>query len=99
MTIIEIEDHDGFHDIQSQSHRRTVWLSGYIAVPPALESAAWATGGYCNLTIEDGVLTGITPTERPEPEPEEPEASEVDTLKAQVADLQNQILTMRLGGI
>lgn len=33
------------------------------------------------------------------PEPVEPEPTEVDQLKAQVADLQNQILTMRLGGI
>ena len=32
-------------------------------------------------------------------DPEPPQPSEVDTLKAQVADLQNQILTMRLGGI
>ena len=99
MTIIEIEDHDGFREIQSQSHRRTVWLPGYIAVPPNLETEAWATGGYCDLTIEDGVLTGITPTERPEPEPVEPEPTEIDQLKAQVADLQNQIFTMRLGGI
>lgn len=33
------------------------------------------------------------------PEPVELEPTEVDQLKAQVADLQNQILTMRLGGI
>lgn len=31
------------------------------------------------------------------PEPE-PEPTEVEQLRAQVADLQNQILTMRLGG-
>lgn len=35
----------------------------------------------------------------PDPEPEpEPEPTEVEQLRAQVADLQNQILTMRLGG-
>lgn len=35
----------------------------------------------------------------PEPEPEpEPEPTEIEQLRAQVADLQNQILTMRLGG-
>ena len=33
----------------------------------------------------------------PPPEPE-PEPTEVEQLRAQVADLQNQILTMRLGG-
>lgn len=35
--------------------------------------------------------------EPPDPEPE-PEPTEVKQLRAQVADLQNQILTMRLGG-
>ena len=33
----------------------------------------------------------------PPPEPE-PEPTEIEQLRAQVADLQNQILTMRLGG-
>ena len=33
----------------------------------------------------------------PPPEPE-PEPTETDLLKQQIADLQNQILTMRLGG-
>lgn len=32
------------------------------------------------------------------PPPPEPEPTEVEQLRAQVADLQNQILTMRLGG-
>lgn len=36
--------------------------------------------------------------QRIEPDPE-PEPSELDQLRAQVAELQNQILTMRLGGI
>ena len=32
------------------------------------------------------------------PPPPEPEPTEIEQLRAQVADLQNQILTMRLGG-
>lgn len=32
------------------------------------------------------------------PPPPDPESTEVEQLRAQVADLQNQILTMRLGG-
>lgn len=32
------------------------------------------------------------------PLPPEPEPTEIEQLRAQVADLQNQILTMRLGG-
>lgn len=75
MTIIKIEPlESGIHPIESQSHRRTCWLDGYIEVPPQLESAVWSSGGWCDLTIEDGKLVGITPTERPpetviEPEP------------------------------
>ena len=32
------------------------------------------------------------------PPPPEPEPTEIEQLRARVADLQNQILTMRLGG-
>ena len=49
----------------------------------------------------DGARIGdaYAPPPPPEPEPEpEPEPTEVQKLRAQVADLQNQILTMRLGG-
>ena len=70
MTIIQIDALDnGQHPIQSQSHRKACWLEGWIEVPAHLESAVWDTLGWCDLTIEDGKLTGITPTERPEPEP------------------------------
>lgn len=72
MTIIEISAReDGFHDLQSQSGRTSCWEDGYIEVPAHLESSAWDSMGYCDLTIEDGILTGITPTERP-PAPPEP---------------------------
>ena len=72
LTIIEIAAReDGGHGLQSQSHRTECWLEGWIAVPEELTEAAWASGGYCELDIQDGVLVGITPTERPpEPEPE-----------------------------
>ena len=33
------------------------------------------------------------------PEPEPPAPTEIEQLQAQVSDLQNQILTMRLGGL
>lgn len=75
MTIIKIESlESGIRPIESQSHRRGCWLPGYIEVPPHLEAAVWSSGGWCDLTIEDGMLVGITPTERPpetviEPEP------------------------------
>lgn len=67
MTIIKISSENGFHDIQSQSHRTSCWLDGYISVPAELEQDVWSTGGYCDLTIEEGVLVGVTPTELPAP--------------------------------
>lgn len=69
MVIISIEPVNGdLHQIQSQPGRTSCWEDGYIEVPAHLESAAWDSMGYCDLTIEDGVLTGITPTERPAPD-------------------------------
>ena len=43
----------------------------------------------------DGARIGDAYNPPPEPEPE---PTETDLLKQQIADLQNQILTMRLGG-
>lgn len=62
---------------ESQSHRRYPenWNgNGWIPVPPHLERTALSSCPYCDLEIEEGILVGITPTERPsKPEPEEPE--------------------------
>lgn len=96
LTIIKIEaDEQGRHEIQSQSHRTACWEEGYIAVPSHLEAKVWESLGWCDLTIEDGALTGITPRERPAPEPEE--ETETERLRAQVAALQAQVLELRLG--
>lgn len=85
MTIIQIEAlKSGLHPMERQSHRRVVWLDGYIEVPPHLESAVWAAGGWCDLTIEDGNLVGVTPTERP-PEPGPTAAEQITALKAELA--------------
>lgn len=79
MTIIEINAReDGSRNIQSRDGAARVWEDGYIEVPVHLEAAVWATYGWCDLQIEEGVLVGITPTKRPpEPEPE-PEPSPLD---------------------
>lgn len=83
MTIIEINAReDGSRNIQSRHGAARVWEDGYIEVPVHLEAAVWATYGWCDLQIEEGVLVGITPTKRP-PEPElEPEPSPLDRLGA-----------------
>ena len=55
-----------------------------------------ATAAYFNAVPSyDGARIGdpYNPPSEPDPEP-----TEVEQLRAQVADLQNQILTMRLGG-
>ena len=88
MTIIEINAReDGGHGLQSQSGRTECWLEGWIAVPEELEAAAWACRGYCTLTIEEGVLTGLTPTDPPpEPEPTPSLDERVDELETNKAD-------------
>ncbi len=69
-------------DPEPERAARACWLEGYIEVPAHLEAAVWATYGWCDLQIEEGVLVGITPTKRPpEPEPE-PEPSPLDRLEA-----------------
>ena len=69
LTIIEIKARaDGGHGLQSQSHRTKCWLEGWVEVPPRLEQAAWDCMGYCDLTLKNGKLTGLTPKERPAPE-------------------------------
>lgn len=70
MTIVKIiPREDGQHPIQEQSGKRLCWIPGYIEVPNHLKDAVWATLGWCDLDIQDGVLVGVTPTEKPEPEP------------------------------
>lgn len=99
MTIIEINAHeDGSHNLQSRNGAVRVWEDGYLEVPAHLEAKVWESLGWCELVIDEetGVLTDIIPGEKPEPP--EPEPSETELLRQKVAELQNQILTMRLGG-
>lgn len=85
MLIIQIEPlASGQHPIQSQSHRTECWVDGYIAVPAELEDEVHSCLGYCDLTMEEGVLTGIIPHPEliPEPESEPTEESVWDELDA-----------------
>lgn len=96
MTIISIEPNENScHTIQSQPDRSACWEEGYIEVPAHLEAAVWDSGGYCDLTIKDGVLTGITPTEPPEiPVPEPEPVPTMEELQAKITALttSNQML-------
>lgn len=99
MTIIQIEPlESGQHPIQSQSRRTSCWLEGYIEVPAYLESAVWNTLGWCDLTIEGGMLTGVTLGTIPEPEPApelEPTAQEDND--AMLVDHEYRLTLMELG--
>ena len=89
--IVKIEGHNGFHEYESQSHRVSNWMGDeWIEVPEALVPTLYECGGYCDLQIEDGVLVGITPTERPEPEPE----PYVPTTEERLAALESVMLSM-----
>lgn len=67
MTIIKISaNENNQHILESQSHRTECWLDGYIEVPQELEQKAWDSLGYCELVINDGVLTDILPKDIPD---------------------------------
>jgi len=94
MLIIKIEaDKNGFHSMQSQSHREKCWIDGYIAVPKELEKPLEECGGYCDLEIKNGVLKGVK--QRPELKPKEEKA--VTTLERLEA-LESAVLELTLGG-
>lgn len=83
LTIIEIEAReDGGHGLQSQSGRTECWMEGWIAVPEDLADQIWDTGGYCDLQIENDVLVGIIPREKPVPVP---------TVSEQIQALKNEL--------
>lgn len=70
---------------ETQSHRTYPenWNGeGWIAVPPELESTVLENAPYCNLEITDGVLVGVTQTERPAPELEPIKAERIAQSKA-----------------
>lgn len=67
MTIIKLEPVNGVHPVERQSHRTSNWMGeGWAEVPEHLAEQAFACGGSCELTLEDGVLTALTAIRRPE---------------------------------
>lgn len=60
MLIVKTEANDqGQHLLEEQSHRESVWLDGYIAVPELLRDRMMACRGYCDLVIKDGELVDL----------------------------------------
>lgn len=93
MLIVEIEK------LANSAHRNTLINnppdgyqvpSGWISVPENLEAEVIPALPFIDLQIEDGVLVGITPTERPEPEPE----PYVPTTEERISALEAAMLAM-----
>ena len=91
-TIISKEKINGLHPIESQSGRKRVWLDGYVEVPTHLIDIAWETCGYCDLAFdEEGTLTDIIPTEKPDVPPSEEPMSEMDELAKAIKEGVNSL--------
>ena len=97
MLIIKIESNDnGRHLFQSQSHRTSCWLEGYIAVPTEFEKTVFECKGYCELIIEDNVLTNIIPrTDLMPVKTVEPTAQ--DDMDAMMVDHEYRLTLIELG--
>lgn len=64
MTIIKIQDINGYHLIQSQSHRTENWMGDeWIEVPENLISKL--NSGCCKLVIDNNLLVDLIPIEIP----------------------------------
>lgn len=97
MTIIQIAPMEGtsYHLMQSQNHRESVWLEGYIAVPGELEETVHACFGHCDLVIEGGVLTDVHPIALPLPAPAVPSAE--DDTAALLVNQEYRMILLELG--
>ena len=92
-TIVKIQPDffDGLHAYQSQSHRNSNWMGvDWVEVPENLVPILYDCEGYCDLTIENGILTGITPTEKPTVEPE----PAIPTMEERLTALESAMLSM-----
>ena len=100
MYIIKIEAmENNLHLIESQSHRKSVWMDGYIEIPSKMVEEVTATDGYCDLIIEDDVLIGVTPTEKPPaPKPKTTLDERVSSLEESNAEL-TEALDLILSGV
>ena len=100
MLIISAEQTEqGQHLFESQSHREECWMEGYAAVPTELEEAVTGCMGYCDVTIENGVVTAVEPhPERiPVPEPTQTQPTAQDDTDALLVDHEYRLTLLELG--
>lgn len=92
LTIISKEKIGDVRPIEAQSHRTEVWLEGYVAIPEHLIDLAWETCGYCDLVLDDnGNLTDIIPTEKPDIPTSETPMTDMDELAMAIKEGVNAI--------
>lgn len=97
MIIIKIQEEENkFHYSQSQSHRTSCWLDGYIEVPVLLEQKLVECQGYCDLIIKENILIDIIPYPELIPKPE-PKITQQDDIDAMMVDHEYRITLLELG--
>lgn len=69
MSMILNTENKGYEEQSHRAYPENWNGEGWLPVPIELEAKVRANSPYCELVIEDGVLTDITPTERPEADP------------------------------
>lgn len=98
LTIISIEDLEGFHPFESQSHRTSVWLEGYVKVPEHLITKLFHSCGYCDLVFDDNDnLVDIIPTEKPQFEPVVEPLTVNEEQDIMIMDLEYRLTMLELG--
>ena len=97
MLIVKINNENNFHPFESQTYRDKCWLNGYMEVPKNLEKALVDSNGYCDLIIEDGVLTDIIP--RPDCKPIMPPTplTREEEIEALLVDQEYRLTLLELG--
>lgn len=79
ISVMGTEEYPTLHDIQQNSAwSENPYGETYALVPDDMVDEVMSIGCWCNITVEDCVLTSITKVEPPKPKPEpEPEPTEV----------------------
>ena len=97
MVIVKIDGENNFHPFEFQSHRDKCWLQGYIEVPNKFERVLIESNGFCDLVIEDGVLTNIIP--RPDCKPDTPlnSLTREDEIEALLVEQDYRLTLIELG--
>lgn len=93
LTYVELHREPGnpHHDMSSAERE----ITGWAPLPDELIEKFYACKGYCNLTVVDGVITGLVPDENPPTslyETKRLKQIEIDAAKASLTATDYQVL-------